>query len=1068
MNGGTADSFTNISIFNHRINYPGIDHVSTSLSTSPLWTRQLGTAEADSIAGLASGPTGTAYLAYFYFDPSSGGTDVALALVGSAGTTPRTVPLASAGNDVARGLAVDSEDGSVYLVGQTNGNLGGQSNTGLDDAFITKFDPEGVQLTTRLLGTPARERANAVAVGQDGSVFVAGYTEGRFDGENRGAGDAFVAKLNGGDLSLQWIKSLGSDKLDSANAVAVGPDGSVYIAGNTDGELSTDGKTVNQGQGDIFVSKFDRDGNLLWTRLFGSSGLDSVNALLIGGDNLYLAGSAAGRFAGEDYRGNYDGLVASLNSASGELRWAKLLGTYEGDWANALALGTDGALYVAGYTEADFLGLSNNAIAGSQTGDAFLVRMTSSGAVETTRLVGTSQSQEGKALAIDGGSLYLAGSTSDPLGGQASLGQRDLFLQKWSVPSSGESKPPITPSNQNLSGTSAAETLRGGTGNDTIRAAGGNDSLAGLAGNDSLDGEAGSDTLDGGAGDDSLVGGAGDDSLVGGAGSDTAQYLGAYSNFTVDTLYEGKAPKAYTVQDNKGNEGTDVLSADVEFISFGSARYALIDLKPTAADPRDTTAPAIELSADRLMLMDGEFSTLRFRLSEATSTFDLSDIDVSGGTLSEFQGSGISYSAIFRPTANSTANGVVSVASGKFSDAAGNLNADGSDANNTLTITVESRQAEDFSNKPASPTMGSFGRFSAEGAALTLANRVGGADDPADYVRFRVPAGQRLSSFELSAYSSPDPVAFIGIQAGTAVTATAQNTSPLKGFTNFGTGASGAGVGANLVSKFGGPLEAGDYTLWIQPTGVTTDYRFTLRTEAVPFSRMGTASPDILLGGEGNDTLSGAAGNDTLEGEYGNDRLDGGMGIDTAVYKAARENYTVLRDNDGTTSVRFSGPMVAISPPPPSEGLDTLVSIERLGFSDRSLAFDTAGSAGDVAKILGAVFGKAAVANAEYAGVGLYYFDARGYSYEQLMQLAVTAKLGASPTHADVVDLLYTNVIGQAPDVDTRNFYVGMLDRREHSIASLGVLAADTESNKANINLAGLSNTGLEYLPYAG
>jgi hypothetical protein len=68
--------------------------------------------------------------------------------------------------------------------------------------------------------------------------------------------------------------------------------------------------------------------------------------------------------------------------------------------------------------------------------------------------------------------------------------------------------------------------------------------------------------------------------------------------------------------------------------------------------------------------------------------FIASDIDSLGGVLSNFSGSGASYTATFTPTANSTTNGVVSVASNKFSDAAGNFNVDGADANNTVTMTL--------------------------------------------------------------------------------------------------------------------------------------------------------------------------------------------------------------------------------------------------------------------------------------------------------------------------------------------------------------------------------------------
>ena len=86
----------------------------------------------------------------------------------------------------------------------------------------------------------------------------------------------------------------------------------------------------------------------------------------------------------------------------------------------------------------------------------------------------------------------------------------------------------------------------------------------------------------------------------------------------------------------------------------------------------------------------GETTTVTFTLSEAASDFIEDDISVSGGELSSFASSSSTvYTATFTPTADSTTDGVISVASSKFSDSAGNENADGSDSNNTLTLSVD-------------------------------------------------------------------------------------------------------------------------------------------------------------------------------------------------------------------------------------------------------------------------------------------------------------------------------------------------------------------------------------------
>ena len=170
-------------------------------------------------------------------------------------------------------------------------------------------------------------------------------------------------------------------------------------------------------------------------------------------------------------------------------------------------------------------------------------------------------------------------------------------------------------------------------------------------------------------------------------------------------------------------------------------------------------------------------------------------------------------------------------------------------------------------------------------------------------------------------------------------------------------------------------------------------------------------------------------------------------------YGGARADYDVGVSGAGLTVTDRTG----------AEGVDRLAGVERLQFADGRVAFDLGGHAGSVAKVLGAVFGKSAVANREYAGIGLGLMDG-GMGYQDLMGLAIDHRLGSAASHADVVDLLYANVVGSAPSAAVLADYVALLDSGLQSRSSLGVLAADTSINADNIGLAGLSGAGLPYL----
>jgi hypothetical protein len=195
-----------------------------------------------------------------------------------------------------------------------------------------------------------------------------------------------------------------------------------------------------------------------------------------------------------------------------------------------------------------------------------------------------------------------------------------------------------------------------------------------------------------------------------------------------------------------------------------------------------------------------------------------------------------------------------------------------------------------------------------------------------------------------------------------------------------------------------------------------------------------------------DDRIWGLGGNDVIHLTTGIDIVDGGSGIDTVVYNNSRS--VILKDSDFYSV----------------EG-DSLRNIERIQFSDANIALDLDASAGQTAKILGAVFGADAVTNKEYAGIGLHYLDG-GWSYEQLMALAIDAALGANASHENIVNHLYTNVVGVAPTEAEAKPFVDMLVGGSYSKGSLGVLAAETPLNASNIDFVGLTENGLEYTPF--
>jgi Ca2+-binding RTX toxin-like protein len=211
--------------------------------------------------------------------------------------------------------------------------------------------------------------------------------------------------------------------------------------------------------------------------------------------------------------------------------------------------------------------------------------------------------------------------------------------------------------------------------------------------------------------------------------------------------------------------------------------------------------------------------------------------------------------------------------------------------------------------------------------------------------------------------------------------------------------------------------------------------------------------PDSIIGNDANNLIVAAGGSDVLTGNGGDDRIEGGAGRDIATYRGPRDSY----------KVSSSGQEWLIEDKVGLDGRDSLTGVERLLFQSSALALDIDGDAGKLALFIGAVFGKGAVSDQRLVGIGLRELDA-GTSDNTLMEAAITGKVGASPSYRQVVDLLYGNIVGGIPSNEDAKYFVELLETGIYSIGSLGVWAASTDLNRVNVDLVGLTQTGLAYL----
>ena len=163
-------------------------------------------------------------------------------------------------DDHASSVAADRE-GNVYVAG-TGGPLPGSFDfSDRYDAFLLKYDPLGNEVWVHQLGGLFTDSANGVAVDANDNIYIAGSTHDTLPGSsenNAGLADAFIARYDTSGNRL-WVHQIGSVSDDRANGVAVGRNGDVYVAGSASANVASS-PDANAGGQDALIAMFVNSG----------------------------------------------------------------------------------------------------------------------------------------------------------------------------------------------------------------------------------------------------------------------------------------------------------------------------------------------------------------------------------------------------------------------------------------------------------------------------------------------------------------------------------------------------------------------------------------------------------------------------------------------------------------------------------------------------------------------------------------------------------------------------------------------------------------------------------------
>jgi hypothetical protein len=243
--------------------------------------------------------------------------------------------------------------------------------------------------------------------------------------------------------NLQWAKQMGGAGSDRGLAIAIDNLGNVYSTGSFSGTADFDpgvgiSNLISAGANDIYISKQDSEGNLIWAKQIGGSDYDEgVTINIDDTSNIYIGGVFEGTAdfdtgvgtANLTSSGESDIFILKLDTA-GNFVWVKQIGGTGLDNVFSMALDASGNLYASGAfsNSVDFDPSVNNLTLTSEGGDdIFMFKLHANGNLAWAKSIGGSGNDYGSAIALDASdNVYVSGSFQQTVDFDTSTGISDL------------------------------------------------------------------------------------------------------------------------------------------------------------------------------------------------------------------------------------------------------------------------------------------------------------------------------------------------------------------------------------------------------------------------------------------------------------------------------------------------------------------------------------------------------------------------------------------------------------------------------------------------------------------
>lgn len=295
------------------------------------------------------------------------------------------------------------------------------------DAFMVKSDSCGNVIWAKKAGDSWYvEEGAAISTDNLGNVYVAGsfqsatITFGSFVLTNDGAFNTFIVKYNSAGV-VQWAKGSSGDTRAVTTDMCADKNGNTYLTGwfNSD-SLKFDGiKLMQGGYYDMFVVKYDSNGNALWAKNAGYDGDDAGYGIAADtSGNVFVGGSFqdsikfGSTFIKNQLAYYYHPFIVKYDK-NGNVLWAKSTSKGENsDEAYDVTVDLSGSAYLAGYFKSDTITFGSIRLdnASNYYHNGFLTKYDPSGNVSWARSIGGNFSDIIKRVTCDASNnIYIGG-----------------------------------------------------------------------------------------------------------------------------------------------------------------------------------------------------------------------------------------------------------------------------------------------------------------------------------------------------------------------------------------------------------------------------------------------------------------------------------------------------------------------------------------------------------------------------------------------------------------------------------------------------------------------------------